>query len=54
MASSPTDSGQFQVEEKSSSQICDNIKPNASHQEHTETYADETGLSQDGQESTKV
>ncbi|KAL4997025.1 fungal trichothecene efflux pump-domain-containing protein [Aspergillus recurvatus] len=54
MGSSPTDSSQSQIEEKTSTQTYDNLKPNASHQEHTDTYADETGLSQDGQESTEM
>ncbi|KAL4936737.1 hypothetical protein BDV06DRAFT_227604 [Aspergillus oleicola] len=48
MASSPTDSAQPQDEEKTppGSHSDTNIKPDASHLEHTGSYADETGLAQ--------
>ncbi|KAL4977873.1 major facilitator superfamily domain-containing protein [Aspergillus desertorum] len=54
MALRPTGSGQSQVEEKTETQTNDNLKPNVSHHEHTDTYADETGLFQDVQEPTKM
>ncbi|KAL6239566.1 hypothetical protein BDW75DRAFT_250411 [Aspergillus navahoensis] len=54
MASIPTDSSRSRIEEKTSNQAYDDLKQNASHQEHTDTYADETGLSREGQESTKM
>lgn len=43
MVSTPEDSGQSHVDEKTSNQSDSNLKPNASHQEDTITFADETG-----------
>ncbi|KAL4917764.1 fungal trichothecene efflux pump-domain-containing protein [Aspergillus aurantiobrunneus] len=43
MVSTPTDSGQSQIEKKTSSQSDNNLKPNASHQEDAVAYADENG-----------
>ncbi|RDW72620.1 putative MFS drug efflux pump [Aspergillus mulundensis] len=54
MASSATDSVQSQVEEKTMVHTYDNLKPNASHQEHAATLADETGLSQHGTGHTRM
>lgn len=43
MVSTPEDSGQSHVDEKTSNQSDTNLKPNASHQDETVTFADETG-----------
>ncbi|BCS17609.1 putative MFS drug efflux pump [Aspergillus puulaauensis] len=43
MVSTPEDSGQSHVDEKTSNQSDSNLKPNASHQEDAITFADETG-----------
>lgn len=43
MVSTTEDSSQSHVDEKTSNQSDTNLKPNASHQEETVTFADETG-----------